>query len=260
MQPGRREFLIKAAQGAAAAACGGLVWAHLLRQEAAASVLALRPPGALAETDFAAVCIKCGQCTQACPYDTLRMAPAESDMPIGTPYFVPRETPCYMCSDIPCQAACPTGALDPALKDIADSRMGLAVIDAESCLSWQGLRCEVCYRVCPVKGQAISIRNHPRQTSKHAVFVPVVHSQACTGCGMCEEACPTEQAAIRVLNPKLVQGRIGDHYRLGWQTDTPITQEFKPHVPPPSTEPMVAEPPAPKTAPGMDALNEGLDP
>jgi ferredoxin-type protein NapG len=259
MQPKRREFLIRAAQGAAVAACGGLVWAHLLRQEAAASVLALRPPGALAERDFAAACIKCGQCVQACPYDTLRLARAEDSVPIGTPHFVPREVPCYMCPNIPCVPACPTGALDPRLKDIGKARMGLAVIDEEACLSWQGLRCEVCYRVCPVKGSAISIRNHPRQTSKHAMFVPIVHSDACTGCGMCEEACPTEEAAIRVLNPKLVQGRMGSHYRLGWKSDTPITQDF---VPPPAAAPApaVAEPAAPAVAPGMDVLNEGLEP
>jgi ferredoxin-type protein NapG len=260
MQARRREFLIKAAQGAAVAACGGLIWAQLLRREAVASVLALRPPGARAERDFAAACIKCGQCVQACPYHTLRLARAEDDAPIGTPYFVPRDIPCYMCSDIPCLVACPTGALAPDLKDIAKARMGLAVIDAESCLSWQGLRCEVCYRVCPVKGQAISIRNHPRQTSKHALFVPVVHSQACTGCGMCEDACPTEQAAIRVINPALVQGKIGSHYRLGWLSDTPITQDFRPPESPPSAGPVVAEPPAPKTAPGMDVLNQGIEP
>jgi ferredoxin-type protein NapG len=261
MDSKRRSFLVKTAQGAAVAACGGLVWAHLLRQEAAASVLALRPPGALAEADFAAACIKCGQCAQACPYDTLRMARAEEAVPIGTPYFVPRNIPCYMCSDVPCVPACPTGALNPALKDISKARMGLAVIDAESCLSWQGLRCEVCYRVCPVKGDAISIQNHPRQTSKHALFVPMVHSEACTGCGMCEDACPTEEAAIRVINPRLVQGRIGSHYRLGWKSDTPITQEFRPaEVPAAGPAPIPDEAPAPQSAPGMDVLNQGLEP
>lgn len=260
MQARRREFLIKAAQGAAVAACGGLVWAQLLRREAVASVLALRPPGALEEHDFAATCIKCGQCVDACPYDTLRLARAEDDAPIGTPYFVPRDVPCYMCSDIPCKVACPTGALAPDLKDIAKSRMGLAVIDPESCLSWQGLRCEVCYRVCPVKGEAITIENRSREISRHALFVPHVHSQACTGCGMCEDACPTEKAAIRVLNPALVQGRIGSHYRLGWLSDTPITQDFKPTEVPPAASPATAEPPAPKTAPGMDVLNQGIDP
>jgi ferredoxin-type protein NapG len=162
----------------------------------------------------------------ACPYDTLKLATADAGIPIGTPYFVPRETPCYMCEDIPCIAACPTGALDPTLEEINDSRMGLAVIDIESCLSWQGLRCEICFRECPVQGQAITVEHHPRRLSKHAMFVPLVHSDACTGCGICEKACPTQEAAIRVLQADLVQGMIGDHYRLGWTIDTPITREF----------------------------------
>jgi ferredoxin-type protein NapG len=255
MDTSRRDFLLKAAQGTAAAACGGLLWAAFLRSNAAAAVLAIRPPGARPEADFAALCIKCGQCARACPYDTLKMATAGDKVPVGTPYFVPRKIPCYMCTDIPCKVACPTGALDPALDDIARSRMGLAVIDEESCLSWQGLRCEVCYRVCPVKGRAITIEMRPRETSKHAMFVPWVHSDACTGCGLCEAACPTQEAAIRVLNPKLVQGKIGAHYRLGWRSETPITQEFHPA---PAPAPAAGEATVPKKAPGMDYLNQGL--
>jgi len=73
-----------------------------------------------------------------------------------------------------------SGALGFLVACLVAAHLGLAVIDAESCLSWQGLRCEVCYRVCPVKGTAITIQNHPRQISKHALFVPIVHSQACT--------------------------------------------------------------------------------
>ncbi len=259
MDAGRREFLMRTAQSAAVAACGGLLWAHLLRQEAAASVLALRPPGALAEADFAAACIKCGQCVDACPYDTLHLARAQDGAPIGTPFFTPRKVPCYMCTDFPCVPACPTGALDRKFSNIADARMGLAVIDAESCLSWQGLRCEICYRVCPVKDSAITIQTHPRQLSKHAMFVPIVHSKACTGCGMCEEACPTDEAAIRVLNPKLVQGRMGEHYRLGWKSETPppTAAPTEPSVAAPA--PSAVEPAAPAKAPGMDVLNEELE-
>jgi len=252
MQPRRREFLTKAAQGAALAACGGLLWSHLLRQEAAASVLALRPPGALPEADFAAQCIKCGQCANACPYDTLKMATAGSAVPVGTPYFEPRQIPCYMCPDIPCVPPCPTGALSKQLKDINKARMGLAVIDEENCLSWIGLRCEVCYRVCPVKGKAITVENHPRQISKHAMFVPLVRAEHCTGCGLCEQACPTQIAAIRILNPTLVQGKIGDHYRLGWKREDAISQDF---VTTPGPSAATPEPPAP----GMDTLNQGID-
>jgi len=130
--------------------------------------------------------------------------------------------------------------------------MGLAVIDIENCLSWQGLRCEICHRECPVQNKAITIEHHPRKISKHAMFVPLVHSDACTGCGVCEKACPTEDAAIRVVEPQLVQGKIGDHYRLGWKSETELTQEFKPH---PRYKRI--RPGAPRTAPGMDYLNEG---
>jgi len=245
----RRDFFARMGQGAALAATGGLVWSYLLTQQARATPFAVRPPGALAEQDFNARCIKCGQCVDACPYDTLKLATADSGVPIGTPYFIPRETPCYMCEDIPCVPVCPTGALDHALENIDDSRMGLAVIDIENCLSWQGLRCEICFRECPVQGDAITVEHHPRRISKHAMFVPLVHSDACTGCGICEKACPTQEAAIRVLQPDLVQGRIGDHYRLGWTIDSPITQEFKAGVDSSG---------APAAATGIDYLNEGL--
>jgi ferredoxin-type protein NapG len=244
----RRDFFARLGQGAALAATGGLVWSYLLTQQARATPFAIRPPGALAEADFNALCIKCGQCVAACPYDTLKLATANSGIPIGTPYFIPRETPCYMCENIPCVPACPTGALDHALENIDDARMGLAVIDIENCLSWQGLRCEICFRECPVQGQAISVEHHPRRVSKHAMFVPLVHSDACTGCGICEQACPTQKAAIRVLQPDLVQGQIGDHYRLGWTFDSPITQEF---------DAVGNADGATAPATGIDYLNEG---
>jgi ferredoxin-type protein NapG len=245
----RREFMLRLAQGASLAATGGLIWSYLLRQQARAAPGMVRPPGALHEPDFLATCIKCGQCVRACPYDTLSLASTGAAAAIGTPYFIPREVPCYMCEDIPCQAACPTGALDPGLKDIDDSRMGLAVIDIENCLSWQGLRCEICHRECPLQGRAISVEHHQRKLSKHAMFVPVVHSDHCTGCGICEKACPTDEAAIRVLPPELVQGRIGEHYRLGWTVDTPVTQQFQPQGRAPGGGP--AEAPG-----GLDYLNE----
>ncbi len=212
--PARREFLRRVAQGAGVATTGGLFWAYLLDLQKSVSAHGLRPPGALPESDFAGTCIKCGQCVGACPYDTLELAASGTDMPVGTPYFTPRETPCFMCEDIPCVTACPTGALDSGLDDIRDARMGVANVDRESCLSWQGLRCEICYRECPVRGDAITIENHPRRKSRHALFVPVIHARDCTGCGVCEKSCPTEIAAIRVVPPDLVKGRVGEHYLI----------------------------------------------
>ena len=97
----RRRFIAQTAQGAAAAACAGLLWHVLLVQQARAAA-PLRPPGALAERDFAAACIKCGLCVAACPYDTLKLATLGEAVLSGTPSFVPRDVPCYMCTDIPC--------------------------------------------------------------------------------------------------------------------------------------------------------------
>lgn len=266
----RRSFVLKTAQGAAAAGCGGLLWWALLAQQAHAGSV-LRPPGALAGTAFAARCIKCGQCVQACPYHTLKLLTTSAQGGGGTPSFVPRQVPCLMCEHLPCVRACPTGALDPLLTDVRRARMGLAVVDPEHCLSWQGLRCEVCVRACPVKGQAISIANHPRQTSKHAMFVPVVHSEACTGCGVCEAKCPTELAAIRVVDPQLVQGRIGAHYRLSQPTSGGDAAATAPAAaadiasPPPATgrSPAAATQPgapAPGGADSLDYLNRGARP
>jgi len=217
---GRRRFLANVARSAGGAAAFGLV-VGVFGREAKSSlpVVALRPPGAGEETDFLAACVRCGLCVRDCPYPTLDLARFGEDVAVGTPYFVARDYPCEMCEDLPCVKACPTGALDPELTDIDKADMGLAVlIDEETCLNFQGLRCDVCYRVCPVMGKAITLeRRHNVRTGKHAVFIPTVHSDACTGCGKCERSCVLEKAAIKVLPRQLAKGEIGAHYRLGWE-------------------------------------------
>lgn len=215
----RRRFLTGAARGVGAAACVGGLLGVYARQSASHGPQALRPPGALPEDDFLGACVRCGLCVEACPYDTLKLARMFDLAAVGTPYFEARKVPCEMCEDIPCQAACPTGAIDKSMQDIDDARMGLAVlIDHETCLNYQGLRCDVCYRVCPLIDEAITLemQRNPR-TGVHALFIPTVHSDACTGCGKCEHACVLEEAAIKVVPTKLAKGELGRHYRWGWE-------------------------------------------
>lgn len=165
----------------------------------------LRPPGAVAEAEFLQKCLRCGRCAHACPYQAVQMADLADGLAIGTPVIVPREVPCYLCPDLPCVKACPSGALDPELKEAAKTRMGTAVIsEREECLSLKGLRCEVCYRACPLIDKAITVENYLNiKTGRHAIFEPVVHKQACAGCGLCEKACVLERPAIvvRPLQP-----------------------------------------------------------
>lgn len=215
----RRRFLSELARSASAVGILGLGLGLYSRQSRSLPATAIRPPGVKREKEFQAACIRCGLCVRDCPYDMLRLAQPGDNIPLGTPWFEARVAPCEMCEDIPCVKACPTGALDPELVDIDEARMGLAVlIDQENCIAFQGLRCEVCYNVCPVRGKAITLnRSHNKRTGKHALIIPVVHSNACTGCGKCEAACVVEKATIKVLPFHLAQGEMGSFYRLGWE-------------------------------------------
>lgn len=215
----RRQFLFDTAKLACGVGVLGLGVGLYAKQAKALPSTAIRPPGARAEAEFLGACIRCGMCVRDCPYHILDLATAGQNIATGTPYFTARSGPCEMCDDIPCVKACPTGALDPELKDIDKARMGLAVlVDHETCLNFLGLRCDVCYRVCPLIDKAITLeqRHNPR-TDKHARFIPTVHSDQCTGCGKCEKACVLERAAIRVLPRHLAKGELGGHYRLGWE-------------------------------------------
>ena len=215
----RRQFLTDTLKTACAVGLLGAGVALYSKQARALPPLAIRPPGALGEADFQGACIRCGLCVRDCPPQILELAKLEHEVATGTPYFVARTSPCEMCVDIPCVKACPTGALDHKLTDIAKAKMGLAVlVDHETCLNFLGLRCDVCYRVCPLIDKAITLEAlHNQRTSRHAVFQPTVHSDACTGCGMCEKACVLDEAAIRVYPIKLAKGELGSHYRLGWK-------------------------------------------
>lgn len=194
----------------ALAIAGGSISTLFLRR-ADARGFYLRPPGALEEARFLGACIRCGKCAQACPYKSIRMTGAEAGAGVGTPHIIAREVPCYLCTDIPCAKACPSGALDRKLKDIEKIRMGTAVIvDRENCLSIRGLRCEVCYRQCPLIDKAITIvPRHNERTGTHSVMEPVIHREKCVGCGICENVCVREKPVIVVMK---TPPKLEDHY------------------------------------------------
>jgi len=215
----RRDLLVDGARVATGACVFGFGLAAFARQSQALPAEALRPPGALGEPEFLAACVRCGLCVRDCPYDILSLADLGDGPAHGTPYFTARSGPCEMCDDIPCVAACPTGALDKGLGKIDDARMGLAVVlGRETCLNLKGLRCDVCYRVCPAIDRAITLEErHNERSGAHTIFEPVVHSEACTGCGKCEKSCVLEQAAIRVLPLRLALETGDAHYQFGWE-------------------------------------------
>jgi len=233
----RRSFIVGLAQATAFSTIGGSLVAGYVSEQKD-KPLTLRPPGALEENDFLKTCIRCGLCVDACKTRenvpiiagekkvTLKLANIGDDAPMGTPFFIARDVPCYMCEDIPCMYACPTEALSPdrCKNDKGEvaidyAKMGVAVIDPSSCIAFWGLQCTACYRACPEIDKAISIEwKRNKRTGKHAYRIPIIHQDACTGCGMCEEACVTEKPAIKIFPREVVLGKAGDRYVKGWDS------------------------------------------
>ncbi len=219
----RREALKQGFSIVSLAVAGGFAYGEFAN---ATPVLKLRPPGARSEDEFLALCVRCGLCVEACPFDTLKLAQfKDAGVGIGTPFFTPRKIPCKMCIDIPCVDRCPTSALDPSpLKDDAGrwdinrAKMGMAIVDDKVCIAYHGLRCEVCYRACPLIDKALKLEyRHNERTGKHALLLPIVDTDICTGCGMCEQVCVTKKSSISIVPREYVAGVMNDTYVKGWK-------------------------------------------
>ncbi len=138
----------------------------------------VRPPGARPEPEFLGRCTRCDECIRACPFEALGRDQQ------GYPWlWDPAAHPCYMCDGFPCIAACAPVALT-----FADRRLrtiGLAVVDAASCLAHLGEPCSSCRDACR-DVRAIRLEDG----------LPIVDPTSCTGCGVCIGKCPAPGRAI----------------------------------------------------------------
>lgn len=148
----------------------------------------LRPPGAVEESLFLERCTRCGDCVKACPYGSI--VPSLRD---GSPTIYPDRTPCYLCEDFPCIAACGADALVP-LPVREDAAMGLARVAHRLCTAGQG--CHACVSRCPTEALSMDF----------AAFRLSVDEDRCVGCGVCEQTCRTvnDKVAIRVVPARLL--------------------------------------------------------
>jgi len=171
----------------------------------------IRPPGALAEVDFAAKCVKCGACIRICPTGVLQPASMEAGFEgIWTPILRYDINACTHSCTL-CSQACPTGAIKPitpadrvgALPDKEPIRLGMAFFDRGRCLPWaMGTACIVCEEVCPTSPKAIWLEDAEVKRSDGTtlkVKLPHLDPKRCIGCGICQNRCPVgAKAAIRV--------------------------------------------------------------
>ena len=126
----RRAFMKQAAGlGVLGIAAAGGIWAA---KEFKPEKGRLRPPGAVPEEQYLSMCIKCGQCLQVCPYDSIKLEDIDGKAGVGTAYISPLERGCYLCEAFPCVLACPTGALDHEANVIEKVHMGMAIVVNES--------------------------------------------------------------------------------------------------------------------------------
>jgi MauM/NapG family ferredoxin protein len=196
---GRRRLLGAAGLGLAFAA---LPLASPLRRARTHGFL--RPPGALAEKDFLAKCVRCGACLQACPTNALQPAVFQAGLEgLWTPVLVPASGYCeYECHR--CTQVCPTRAIARlTLDEKQQFKIGTAVIDRSLCYTYaDGYNCAVCEEHCPVPEKAIRFREVEVQNFRgklKKVRQVYVVPDLCIGCGICESVCPrTDRAAIRV--------------------------------------------------------------
>ncbi|RXK14387.1 4Fe-4S ferredoxin [Halarcobacter mediterraneus] len=241
MKENRRKFIKFSTLGILGAVLGTGV---VISPYALSAEMRLRPPGAVSEKEFLALCIKCGQCLQVCPYHSIKLSDMVKGHGVGTPYIDARERGCYACTAVPCVLACPSGALDHKVEKPSDIKMGIAVLEfPNKCLAttntivpkghskrvqdfinkqnnvtqleldmlnklneFEGKQCTICADMCPIPNPLSAITMIREGNGKK----PEIY-EGCIGCGVCEELCPVNESAI-VIKPRL---SFEDYYKKG---------------------------------------------
>ena len=227
--PSRRAFIVSVGAGLALAAPRAFGLDIFL--PASIKHSPIRPPGALPEEQFLGACIRCGQCMRVCITGGLQPTLLEAGAAgMFSPRLVPRIGYCeYNCNL--CGKVCPSGAIKQlSLSEKQRFVIGLAEIDRNRCLPWaENKECLVCQEVCPLPQKAILLQKAGEESGFEGSGGkgegqgfggwkggkgeeetqekgaggrpdrPVVLTELCIGCGICEKRCPLEgKSAITV--------------------------------------------------------------
>jgi ferredoxin-type protein NapG len=231
----RRELLKKVITTAGSATAIGVTFAiaHSLLREipshypalpgkrTANRVRLIRPPGAVDEKLFLAACIRCYKCQDACDIGAIQFFTEADRNYYHSPYIDLSIKSCNLC--MKCTKVCPSGALLPMEREEKEKvTMGSVELFEDSCLSYKAKAirneqallmemgraptesqaiverrgpCGECYMFCPLRESAI-------QLEPGSFLAPIIFTEHCVGCGMCEEICRTMvrgDPAIRVV-------------------------------------------------------------
>jgi ferredoxin len=200
---GRRGFLSLAA-GSGAAVVGALGFTAATKALGASpsgdgAFLPVRPPGSVPEGEFLQMCIRCGECFKACPNNVLQPLAFEQGLvglwtPAVKADWAGCESSCNACGQV-----CPTGAIRALpLEEKKVARMGLAVVNQQTCLPYAGREaCQLCVDECVNAGyNAIEFIRVGTEVDDLGMAVegsgylaPLVQAGKCVGCGLCQTRC-----------------------------------------------------------------------
>jgi ferredoxin len=200
----RRRRFLAATVGLVAGAAGGASLAVGTRLLAAQgdnpqSRPIVRPPGSVPESEFLRLCVRCGECFQACPNNVLQPVGFDHGLEaLWTPQVAADWSGCEpSCSN--CGQVCPTGAIRALpLEEKRVARTGLAVVNRATCLPYAGREeCRLCVDECAAAGyQAIDFvrvgtemdaLGQPLEGT--GLLAPLVLADKCVGCGLCQTRC-----------------------------------------------------------------------
>jgi ferredoxin-type protein NapG len=150
----------------------------------------IRPPGALPEQQFRETCSRCGECVKVCPVQCIKID-SSGVKGAGAPFIEIDSAACVMCDGLLCMNKCPSGALVPT--PIGQIDMGTAAWHSVTCLRTHGEQCTICVDECPIGEMAIVVDDEKIK----------VIEDGCTGCGVCQNRCPTTPKSITVT-PRIV--------------------------------------------------------
>ena len=145
------------------------------------------------------MCVRCGECLQACPNAVLQpLGMQQGLLGLWTPHVVADWSGCEAsCNN--CGWVCPTGAIRALpLAEKRAARMGLAVVDQQTCLPYAGRdACQICVDECAAAGYhaieflqvgtAVDALGNPIEDT--GFRAPVVLAERCVGCGLCQTRC-----------------------------------------------------------------------